>query len=76
MALGTARTLMFKVDDALYRACKKCLAGEVCRGNAFRIIDRDEAPFIDMSRCWGCMECIPVCPFDAVIRHNHNGSSP
>jgi len=72
MAQGTARTLMFKIDDNLCRICKKCLAAEVCRGKAFRRFDRKDAPFIDMSRCWGCMECIPACPFEAVIRHNHN----
>ena len=76
MTQGTARTLMFKIDDDLCQACKKCLAGEACRGHAFRRFDRGEVPFIDMSRCWGCIECIPACPFDAVVRHNHNGNSP
>jgi len=71
MSVGTARTIMLKVEDDLCQACKNCLAGEICRGNAFRRFDREETPFIDMSRCWGCMECIPECPFDAVVRHSY-----
>ena len=73
MIEGTARNIMLVVDDDVCQACKRCLAGDVCRGNAFRRIDRDEAPFIDMSRCWGCMECVMACPNGAVIRHEYNG---
>ncbi len=68
MADGT-RNVMLKVEENLCRACKKCLAGEACRGNAFLRFDRDESPFLDMSRCWGCLECVPACPFGAVVRH-------
>ncbi|MBG7610389.1 MAG: 4Fe-4S binding protein [Anaerolineae bacterium] len=67
---------MFKINDDFCQVCNKCLAGDVCRGNAFRRFDRSEAPFIDMSRCWACMECIPVCPFNAVVRHNYNNTIP
>jgi len=65
------RSIMLKVDDDLCRGCRKCLAGDVCRGNAFRRFDRDENPFLDMSRCWGCMDCVPACPFGAVVRHEY-----
>jgi MinD superfamily P-loop ATPase len=68
MAEGT-RSIMLKVEDELCRVCGPCLANEVCRANAFRTFDKDEAPFLDMSRCWGCMDCIPACPFGAVVRH-------
>ena len=68
---GTARNTMLKVDDDLCAICKKCIARSVCRGNAFRRFDREDSPFIDMSRCWGCMDCVPVCPHNAVIRHEH-----
>jgi len=64
---------MLKVDDDLCRACRKCLAGDACRGNAFVRFDREESPFLDMSRCWGCMICIPACPFGAVVVHKHIG---
>jgi len=71
MAEGT-RNIMLKVDEDLCQVCAKCLAGEVCNGNAFRRIERDEAPFLDMSRCWGCMDCVPACPFNAVVRHTYD----
>lgn len=70
MIEGT-RNIMLKVDDDLCRVCRKCPAGEVCRGSAFRRFERDEAPFLDMSRCWGCLDCLPACPFDAVVRHEY-----
>ncbi len=63
--------IMLEVDDDLCRVCKRCLASEACRGKAFRILDKGEAPFIDMSRCWGCMLCIPACPAGAVGRHEY-----
>jgi Fe-S-cluster-containing hydrogenase component 2 len=71
MQTGTARTVMLEVDDSLCRACKRCPASVVCRANAFLRFDRRDIPFIDMSRCWGCWECIPACPFDAVVRHRY-----
>ena len=49
MAEGT-RSIMLKVEDELCRACGTCLANDVCRANAFRRLDKDEAPFLDMSR--------------------------
>jgi MinD superfamily P-loop ATPase len=61
--------IMLKVDDDLCQACRPCLANDVCKGKAFRRFERDENPFLDMSRCWGCLDCIPVCPFEAVVRH-------
>lgn len=68
MAEGT-RHVMLKVDDDRCQACATCLAGAVCRGSAFRRFERGESPFLDMSRCWGCLDCIPACPFEAVIKH-------
>lgn len=65
---------MLKVDDDRCRVCKDCLAGNVCRGNAFIRFDRHDSPFLDMSRCWGCLDCVPACPFDAVVRHEYGKS--
>jgi len=67
-----SRRIMLKVNDDLCQTCAKCLAGDVCRGSAFRRFSKDENPFLDMSRCWGCLDCIPACPFSAVIRHEYN----
>ena len=73
MNAGTARTgSMLVVDESVCRACKRCLAGEACRGNAFVRFDRDESPFIDGSKCWGCMICIPACPAGAVVQHRYD----
>jgi MinD superfamily P-loop ATPase len=61
---------MLEIDEDRCHVCGKCLAKTVCRGNAIRVIDRGETPFIDMSRCWACMVCMSACPFDAVVRRD------
>ena len=69
MTNGTARSnITLSIDEARCQVCGTCYAKTICRGNAIRVIDRGEAPFVDMSRCWGCLKCILACPFDAVIR--------
>ena len=60
-----------EVDDATCRRCSKCAAAQVCRGSAFITLDPGDNPFVDMSRCWGCLLCIPACPHDAVIRSDY-----
>ncbi len=76
MTGGTARTtVMLKIDDAVCRACGRCLAGEACRGNAFVRFSRGESPFIDTSKCWGCLICMPACPFGAVVQHLYGDAS-
>lgn len=70
MVEGT-RNIMLKVDETRCRVCGRCLAGEVCRGNAFIRMEKGESPFLDMSRCWGCMVCVSACPFGAVVRHEY-----
>lgn len=59
------------IDDAVCRHCRRCLADEVCRGHAFISFDPTDSPFIDMSRCWGCLKCVLACPFEAVVRHDY-----
>jgi MinD superfamily P-loop ATPase len=69
MTNGTARVYIeLIIDDRVCRACGRCLAKEVCRGDAIRIIDKGEAPFLDLSRCWGCQVCVSECPFGAIMR--------
>lgn len=55
------------VIDELCLVCGKCQARDVCRTKAILQIDRDEPPFIDPSRCYGCRACIPVCPAGAIV---------
>ena len=70
MVEGT-RKYMLKVDEMVCRSCGRCMASEVCRGNAFIRMERDESPFLDNSRCWGCLVCMSACPFGAVVVHDH-----
>lgn len=66
---GTARsTAQLTIDETRCQVCGECLARQVCRGNAIRFIDRGEPPFLDLSRCWGCLVCVQTCPHGAVIR--------
>ncbi len=64
------------IDDVICRRCRRCPAGEACRGSAFIRFDPDESTFIDMSRCWGCLKCVVVCPFGAVIRVDYSRPAP
>ena len=60
------RETHLRIDDERCRACRKCLAGEVCKVKALVRLDPDEPPFIDASRCYDCRLCIPACPFGAI----------
>ncbi len=66
-AIGNA-PFKLHIDEQICRHCRRCLAAEACRGNAFLVLDPEDSAFIDMSRCWGCLKCMTVCPFGAVIR--------
>jgi TPP-dependent indolepyruvate ferredoxin oxidoreductase alpha subunit len=69
MTDGTARSHIYlEIDESTCRVCDDCSARHTCRGSAIRVIDRGEAPFLDMSRCWGCLVCVQACPFGAVVR--------
>jgi len=65
-----ARTLPYRleIDDAVCRHCRRCLGAEVCKGRAFVSLDPGESPFIDMSRCMGCLKCAVTCPFEAIAK--------
>jgi Fe-S-cluster-containing hydrogenase component 2 len=51
------------------QACRPCLARQACRAKALRIVDPGEAPFVDGSRCYGCLACLPACPFEAIVAY-------
>lgn len=55
------------IDASECQTCKRCEARKVCRTKAILALDPGEAPFIDGSRCHGCMVCVPACPFEAVV---------
>ncbi|MGQ9521653.1 MAG: ATP-binding protein [Anaerolineae bacterium] len=50
----------------LCRACRRCHAREVCRSKALRAVDPGEPPWVDGNRCYGCLACVPACPFGAI----------
>lgn len=55
-----------RVDDEKCRACRKCPARKVCRVKALVVLDPGESPFVDANLCYGCLVCIPACPFEAI----------
>jgi MinD superfamily P-loop ATPase len=56
-----------RVDATKCQACRKCPARKVCRVKAIVAIDPGEAPFVDGSLCYGCLVCLPACPFGALV---------
>ncbi len=65
-----------RIVDGLCLACRKCQAREVCRSKAILQIDRDEPPFIDPNRCYGCRACIPACPAGAIVLNEAELAEP
>jgi len=62
-----ASPISIYVDGNRCRVCGRCPAQRVCKVKAVIRIDRDESPFVDVHRCYGCMLCVLECPFDAII---------
>jgi MinD superfamily P-loop ATPase len=56
-----------RVDDEQCQVCRKCAARKACRVKAIVATDPGEAPFVDGSACYGCLVCLPACPFGAVV---------
>lgn len=61
-----AREIRIQVQAETCRACRRCLAGQVCKVRAIMRIDLDEPPYIDIERCYDCRLRIPACPFGAL----------
>jgi MinD superfamily P-loop ATPase len=56
-----------RVLDERCQACAKCVARRACRVKALVALDPGEAPFVDGSLCYGCLVCLPACPFGAIV---------
>lgn len=54
------------VDERECQLCRKCMARKACRVKAVLTLDPGEAPLIDGNRCYGCLICIPACPYGAI----------
>ncbi len=52
------------------RACEPCTARLVCKTRAVVQIDAGEPALIDSSRCNGCGDCLPACPYAAIALRN------
>ena len=60
------REIRLRIDDERCRACRHCLAAQVCKVRAIVRLDPDEPPFLDVSRCYDCRLCLSACPFGAI----------
>lgn len=61
-----AREIRLRINDEICHACRRCLAVKVCTVRAIVQIDPDEAPYLDIQRCFDCRLCIGACPFGAI----------
>jgi Fe-S-cluster-containing hydrogenase component 2 len=62
-----ARLVRLQIIDERCRVCRRCLAAEACKVRAIVRLDRDEAPYLDVQRCYDCRLCLPACPFEAIV---------
>lgn len=60
------REIRLKIETRRCQACQRCLAADVCKVRAIVRLDRGEPPYLDVSRCYDCRLCMPVCPFRAI----------
>jgi len=50
----------------LCQMCSPCKAISVCKTHAIILIDIDEPPWIESSRCNRCALCVLACNFEAI----------
>ena len=55
-----------RIADERCQACRKCVARKECRVKAIVALDPGEPPFVDASACYGCLVCVPACPYGAI----------
>ncbi len=61
-----------QIDPARCQACRRCPARDACRSKALRAVDPSEPPWVDGNRCYGCLACVPACPFGAIEVQNRD----
>lgn len=59
-----------EIDWDLCQVCDPCLARQACKTRAIVKIDPDEPPYIELSRCTSCSQCILACGFAAITMKN------
>lgn len=55
------------VDADKCHTCRQCVARKTCRLKALVQFEQGEMPYIDQSLCRGCLACMDVCPFEAIV---------
>lgn len=69
--------LRAEVNGEVCRGCSPCSARRVCKIKALMQIDAGEPAVIDLTRCRGCGDCLPACPYAAIlIRNPHAVGAP
>lgn len=66
-ATNTSARVPPRVMDELCAACGRCAARASCKTKALVQMDPGEAPVVDGVRCYGCYNCLPACPFGAIV---------
>lgn len=64
-----------ELDWDICEVCQPCLARRSCNTRAIVQIDYDEPPYIDISRCSSCGECVLSCPNNAICLVNGHQST-
>jgi MinD superfamily P-loop ATPase len=62
------------IDWDACQMCEPCQARLVCNTRAIVRLDPDEPPYIDPSRCTGCVKCVLACTWAAISTENHRGA--
>jgi MinD superfamily P-loop ATPase len=58
--------LIPRIDYDRCQACKTCQAAKCCPRRALVRLDRDEPPYVEVTLCGGCGECILHCAHKAI----------
>ncbi|MCK4726927.1 MAG: 4Fe-4S binding protein [Anaerolineales bacterium] len=64
-----------ELDWKICQVCQPCEARSSCNTRAIVQIDDDEPPYIDISRCNSCGQCVLSCPHNAIIMVNGHQSA-
>jgi MinD superfamily P-loop ATPase len=65
VSLGSS-VIIPSVDYDQCHACAKCEAAKHCPRRALVRFDRDEPPYVEVTLCGGCGDCVQHCPYEAI----------
>ena len=63
------------IDWDICKECDPCSAILICKVRAIVQIDPGDSAVIDQTRCNGCGDCLPACPFSAISLGGINGAN-